>query len=1322
MKMPLRITAILIITLLVAGIVFSQSSTDTPFTFVQQIGEVAPQGIQYDANFDRFVMVDIGGQLVLADAKTREIQHIIYESGDYYGYRFSHDGKWLAVAEGNTVDIWNTNTGELDLELQPTVALGFDARLEFSDDDTLLLFKAFVPAPDEIRRSEDDTTLTPWLWDLEAERRNRTAILPEQRRAQPFFDLRTDLLLAPNNKLIAALPRSISVTDFSSGSYDVTANFETDRYEFDPIDIWYSMLGDNAYFRSKDGGSYYQINTETGTVYRLPLGSEFGRGQFQQLENLNFTQLTQSIGEGNTLQTNSFLRLLLTDNYHPNEAPLTVTLIDILDPVTVDDNQTAFLVYIYNERSARGVIDLIRPESIRDLTLNPSGTQVAVRRAAVGTPIEIYDIQSGNLISTFETRYPEIQQNTLFEYNATGDELLIGWERYNVYSGEAVVETPHFHPGFDNYVFSADDESIITINGRVMMQWDINTGEPIRREIVRLNGDLIARSPDARRYLTRIPFPNEGQPTDSAVTEEVPEEEQSEELFPAEGEDPDAFALLQAAEIPAIEVPVGLGVEIYDVTTGERRQVYFEQLPHSDIQQIIASPDWEHLLVVYAANQFSPYYPGNEIAIYSFDEGLVWYYAGDDLPAPRSRRYGWSDDNTAFVLSTTGYGADQPERIYGLDYHESGLPQCLVDAFPDSWMQWSDLWERLNARLRSDSLGRLTQELCDSGLENEEAVEAVFSPTPTPTHPPVQPTSSRIAGLPACLSNYFGRDAALYAPQWRALTEGLNDEQSAEVEEILCAGLYEGIDIPVPNVGHASDPRLQVVSIDVRTGQRTISAFAPLPVEEPRPLEPLLAEFRAQYGFEPLEARLSNNLELLAVRTSNNHVRVYRLNRPYQTYIDSLQATRDAAEADQPVAVSLLATPTVPGIELGGARPTLTPTFTPTPPPPPEATVDYAELGNDILLCEHEQIYSILEPPAAYNPTGQLLTGHYNNSAITVWNPANGDTTLGEGLRDPQAGGQLSPEDDWILIYDTQIVVSRADGSDPVVLYEDFEQSVFPQDIYWLDDQTLQIVYSGYLPDVSQNTVTLYRQYDVETGEYSDPVTATPFQRINQLETYLESIQPQIRRMVVLSIPFNAGYTQGWRYYLYDTVTGELDYFARVSEGTPLTMRWSPSGDAMYYQFPGTSLWYVYRAEDNQHWILGDLPSGDWSRDGRYRLAWYVPSANDLTAAPTATITPTLTTGAVLTPQPEPLVPTLHIWDNQTGLTRHYCIPGSGRNVVVVDTLLWSPDSRYLAFNVSLPDDRVDDIPRLRTVILDLETGSVTQLSLNIGRLILWME
>lgn len=82
-------------------------------------------------------------------------------------------------------------------------------------------------------------------------------------------------------------------------------------------------------------------------------------------------------------------------------------------------------------------------------------------------------------------------------------------------------------------------------------------------------------------------------------------------------------------------------------------------------------------------------------------------------------------------------------------------------------------------------------------------------------------------------------------------------------------------------------------------------------------------------------------------------------------------------------------------------------------------------------------------------------------------------------------------------------------------------------------------------------------------------------------------------------------------------------------------------------------------------------------------------------------------------------MPNLRIWDSQTGLTRLYCVPQVGLASVGGFYPL-SPDNRYLTLNIILPEDGEYSNPPLRTLILDTETGYVTEVSREVLGIDLW--
>ncbi|MBC7869626.1 MAG: hypothetical protein H7Y09_02200, partial [Chitinophagaceae bacterium] len=342
MKKPLRklLALFLFLMLLITGAAWAQISQDRSFELVTQIGRTAPTGIRYDANYDRFAWVDRRGRLVLVDAATYEEQHVLHESGNFSGYQFSHNGRWLALGIDRVVEIWDTQEGTLVQSFQPDSAQGITSLLQFSDDDTLLMLTAIVPAPDSIRRSETDTSQTPWLWDLAAERGDRTSILPLQRTQQPFFDLRNGLLLTPDNRLFSAYPGLVQLMDIGAESYPVLTDIPTNRNERDPIDVWYGLDGDHVYFRPLNSDMIQQVRTDNADVIDIATNATYDAPNIAAFNDLALTDYSRIVGEPISRENYSFLSLLLGEDYHSlyNDHPLTVMIIVVLHPVTLPQN------------------------------------------------------------------------------------------------------------------------------------------------------------------------------------------------------------------------------------------------------------------------------------------------------------------------------------------------------------------------------------------------------------------------------------------------------------------------------------------------------------------------------------------------------------------------------------------------------------------------------------------------------------------------------------------------------------------------------------------------------------------------------------------------------------------------------------------------------------------------------------------------------------------------------------------------------------------------------------------------------------------------
>jgi hypothetical protein len=909
------------------------------------------------------------------------------------------------------------------------------------------------------------------------------------------------------------------------------------------------------------------------------------------------------------------------------------------------------LVYIFDEQTGRGVLDLVRPIDVFQIVLHPDEAHLMVRRASGEQPIEIYDLRSGNLEQSIIPTLPDFDGAQLLEFNQTGDEILSHFQRFDAETGTLLNEDLTYHPGFEQFYFSDDSQSLITRNGSIWWEWDLELQQVVRRERVNLRGEVLRASLDDRRYLLRLQD----------------------------------------------------GVELVDIGADSRRSVTFEQLPGRDISQIIASPNWEDYFVIYSTNEYLPHYPGNEVALYNLYDGLQWLIAGSDLPSPDGRDYGWLDDGMVYVVGSGG--GSQPERIYGLDYHPSGLPQCLVDAFPEEWTGWEDLWERLNARLQADDLGHLTQDLCAALPGTMEDVEDVFFPSPTPTRIPVSPTPSFIAGVPGCLTAAFPGEGLSYAQDWRALVVNMTPEEVANLETLLCEGLQQGVNIPPANVPFVEETAREVMLIDIATGLRSQGTFLPRTPRTVLNRELVLEEFIDTEGFNPDVALLSPNAELFAILTPSQHIAIYRLVRTYDDLLAELRATQQVREEDAPERIALAPTATAPFERLDLPQPTLTPTVTPTSPPPPEALVNQPRHGEVVELCNTpDTLFDITAPPPNYAPSGRILAWHATNQFINVFDPAIGESRIDETLISPE-NGQLSFDQNWLLLQGRSIVVARPDGTDARELFAAEEAPVQPEQVYWLDPDTVEYVYRGYIPDRFANAVSLLRQYNVETDTLGDPFMLPDTIEVNELPTATLATQPGRGPLALVATQFNAGSSVGQKFYIYDRETGVADYFARLTGGESLEYVWHPLGRELYYRYPSDMDWYSFDAETREHRLLGELPSGQWSRDGRYRVRWF-----------------NLTTEAMDDREKEGLpFPKLSIWDSETGLTRQYCIPQTER-ASIETRLLWSPDSRYLAFLMVLPADQGQEVFRPRALILDTETGSVTELTFDINQMIVWME
>lgn len=1306
-------------------------NTDVPtFSVYQVLGAQRPSGLLYNQPYDQIAWVNPTGSLELIDATDFSLQHRLYQRGNYNAYRFSPDGRYLAVAIERRLEIWDAQTGELDVLLEPDGALGVEGPLYISDDGGLLHFNSRVPAPQSIRRSENDTSLVAWLWDLRDARGEAPSSLAGRAEALPLFDYRNGFILGPNRIAIAALPDRLQILDVGQRDRPVTAEIVDNRLERDTITAWFSASDDMMYVQPKNSNNLVQVNTATGATLTIPVGRDLRQAsEFAALDSMLFSQHARIIGEPNSRTTTALSRLLLRADYRNSFGynPLTVMLLDVLEPITPTAEAVGMLVFIRDEETGRAVVDFVRPESTNQVALHPDGTHLLVRRTTSEQPLEVYNLATGTLEANY---YPNIQDdsgNSLLAYTANGDAILSDFQRFDAATGTVLYEDWNYYRGYDEFLFSPDSQSIYTVQTALsgdieLWEWDIATRTVIRRQPLSVRGNVLEISEDLQRYLA------------------------------------------------SIQTEQGIGVEITDVTTGQRQNVFFESLPGRGIRQILPSPNWQHYLVVYEASPGTQHFPGNEIAIYNLDEGRLWFFAGDDLPAPDPASYSWFDNQTVSINSRQN-APNGPQRVYGIEYDASGLPQCLVDAFPLDYQRWLGLWDLVSARNSAEQLADITRDLCNAVAEAgiPDVVEAYFTPTPVATR--VFPTRrpSVIAGVPACLTQRFESEALAYAEEWRNLTADLSPEEVNQLAGLLCEGLTGSSS---PNRRQRLVSEDDVMYIDIESGVRQRGDFALQRDLPPQRNINLVADaFQQQYRTRPNNGRLSPDGRFFAVPRGNNRITIYALGQPY----DALAAT--ATATNQPLLpdarrIRVRPTATQSFERAGGPRPTLTPTITPTPPPLPDTVLDLPQRDQVQTLCPANTIYTLANPALGYAPQGSLFVSIVNGSSSNyVFNPINGTIILDDTLPACSGDCQPSPNGAWFLIENgSETYIIRPDGSARRDIFTGDDAQFWP-DVYWVDADTLEYRVETYvrstatpqapatispetnlftLPQpvtpnapfvsadsrISRDPVTRIQRYNVTLDEFSELIELRSPLRINGQDAQIVAAQPQGGPYEIYRLPYRTQPTPGNRYYLVNRNTGEQDYFARTDSGD-INFVWHPAGDYLYYRYPntGSDEWLVYHPATGQHRQFGALPAGTWSLDDRLRIDTFAFDPDDYLPEDAVLITPLPPLYPTSTPTPMPrrdipltyvnadelLIPKLQIWDSQTGLTRLYCVPGTATNrLEITSDFTWAPDGRYVAFQMLLPDRLGRETARPSWYVLDTQTGSLTDWGFDIDFVRLW--
>ena len=1243
----------------IIGLVFAQE-TDTEeeppiiFELVNEIGRAVPRNMLYNAPMDQYMVVDAYSRMTLIDAPTFTTQHVIYESGNYYDFAFNNDGTLLAIAIDSRIEVWNTQSGERVARL---TELGQPQRIEapitFSRDDKLLIFEGIYPAPRSIRTFEGQTVTVPWIWHIPSALDTNTSNFPNRAEAWQFFDYRNGLVIAPDNRLVAALPSRLQVLD--ADTLDVLFEIPTDRYENDPMVVQFSARDNQIYFQPNSTNTIVQVDTQRGVLTEIPLEEPLTRSDLELLGGIQLSQQARRIGDG----LNDLNRVFLPER--PNEfygsGRLTVTLIDlIVPPISQGDNIRALLL-VYNESTELGYFRLTSGGA-QQIIFNEDSDELILRRfPGNGERIVTYNLDTGDELRSFTPSlrgigvYSRIGKNRVLAFDRTGDVLVSDFQRYDAQTNSVIVEDLTYSRRFEDFFIAPDNQNIVTRSGNEWRVWDTESREVIRREVLPWQGSLIAVSPDGYRWLSRITAPSSQQ----------------------------------------------VGVGILDLNNDQINvdALYFENIPGSGVNAIYPNRAWTHFLVEYSVNTFGEYSPGNQLAIYSLEDDLLWHVAGDDLPPPNGRNYGWLDEETVFI-NGTGFDGEQPQRIYSANYDESGLPQCIVDAFPDQLDDWRLLWENRVYYLRNDQLHNLATLICRENPQTVQDVEQLLIPTPTLLPATVTPIA--IPGVPICLTTAYASNLDEYVAIWTDMVDGLNPAQREEMESIVCEGLGD-LQLPLYRVENNRQQYTQTMFVDSATGERSTGAFTPIE-RISRPIQPVIEAFELQYERLPGQVVLSPDGSLVATSNLPGELIVYRIIDNYDSIMLNITATAVAIQQDRNWVYPQPSVTPLANL-VGTPRPTLTPTPPPTAMPHPNL-LQLEQSGEIERICLAETLYTPETLPEGWSPTGTIATQIQDNVLWRI-NPISGARAPDEDL--PQCfegiNCSFSADNQWILANtSSSTYVIRPDGTDERGLWdaEDLDDDI--QDLpflnrptlSWWNGNTLQWQTSAY----DENGV--YRSYinrDI-LGVFPDPepiliedivinnIVAEPVYTISGSE------------WVVARIPFSTGTGLIYQYYLYNTATHEWVMFAR-QEGINFSQ--DALATRLFYNYDTRSFAAVWNqiyldSVSAAGYVANQLPaygSGTWSINGRYRIG-----RTDNRAYP------------------------LQLWDSQTGLVRQYCLPETGARLYE-GGFLWSNDHRYVALRAPLPEDEADEGVGQHLLILDIETGAVVDVTTGVSSSMFWI-
>lgn len=1227
------------------------TATHTPvFEIVGEIGRALPRKMVYDPQRERMAIVDAYSRLLLVNAPDYSTIAVLHERGQYGDLAFSRDGRWLAVTFGLTMELWDTESATLAARLDNLGGVQqLFGPLAFSSDDQVLIFYGVYPAPRALRLTENDTIVYPWVWHLPAAREDGESTLPGGVEAIQMFDYANGFVLSPDDTIIAALPGRLRVLN----AFTLATEYEipTDRYEQDPLIIWNSLGDQSVYVRPVSANTLLQVDTDRRALVEIPMDVRLTEEDRDLLGGLELGESARVIGPQASRRNIPLLRTFLGYYYRDSttgygERPLTVTLVDLLLPPAASQDNVRALLYVYEEDTDLGYFQFSNSGQFSQMAIHPNGDQVLIRLQDGDEYVVTYDLESGEELDRFLPAlraiggYQRRNQNRILAYDQSGEVIISDFQRIEADTNEVIAEDLRYSRQFERFYFSENNTSVVTLSGSEWREWDIASGQIIRREVIRIDGEIIATSDDGHRFLSQY------------YTYD------------------------------------GAGASVLDLRENINYTVRFDGLPGSSVEEVFANPSWTQFLVVYGVNSYGQHAPGNQIALYHYEDGLQWLIAGDDLPPMGGRQYGWVDEETVFVYGQ-GFDETQPRRVYGVDYAENSLPQCIMDRYPEHEARFSQLWERMVYYLRADHLNEWTLLICEDLPESADEVEDLFRPTDTPVF--IEPTGVAIGEVPTCLTAQFAGEAQAYADVWNDITANASPQDRARLADLLC----EGIGVVQPS--DEFDPLLGVTMfINAETGERASGAFT-RPVVIRRPLDRVYQLFREIERRELGTAILSPNAEFVAASSLPGELVIYRLIEPY----DSIMAVVTQTAVAQLSRANLIraepsSSPTYNMI--GTPRPTLTPTIALTLYPRADQPAFRSVRVQPI--CPAETLYSIDNPPASYDATGRLYAA-FDSGPLWVIEPETGQRAPDESIIQCGRGidCQFSPDNRWVLAEDFDLIyVIRPDSSDQRVLWDKRTPNPptpFPFNLYWSGNQALEWqaplevtdVYGYvYYPDAYVRDVI---------NVFPDPSPWIPEFSINGLPTSFVSRQPG-GLWAVAYTTYNTGLGIGYKYYLYHTERHEYQLFAQLPFGG-VDFTWHPDGGRLFYQMPHprlSSRTEVYQVvfPDVTNQYLPEFENGTWSNDGRYR-AFSMNSRS----------------------QP------IGVWDSVTGETRTYCLPETGARLYQ-GPFTWSPDNRYLALLAPLPKDETVEGVGSHTLILNLETGEVVDLTTGSIQHLVWAQ